>query len=70
MPMYRRLSFTAAHFAGWAPEATGLRTVGEFLAITLDALLEFVGVGRPPSLRASSARALSSRIAVRMSLML
>ena len=44
MPMCRRLSFTAAHFVGWAPE---LRSGGEFLAITLNTLLEFLGVGRP-----------------------
>ena len=51
MPMYRRLSFTAAHFGGWAPEpgvdARRLRAGGEFLAITLNALLELLGVGWP-----------------------
>src|SRR4029078_13133994 len=46
-PIYRRLSFTAAHFVGWAPDYRVLGTSREFLAIALNALFEFRRVGRP-----------------------
>ena len=68
--MWRRLSFTAARFGDWAPRVAtkdARRAPRDNPAMRCSSSAASSGL---PSLRARSARADSSRIAVRMSLML